>query len=54
MGIIEKVGAGVTSFKEGQRVTALGWRAIEGSGSWQQYVTLKEELLVRPRYRYLA
>ena len=54
MGVVEKVGDGVTNFKEGQRVTALGWRAAEGSGSWQQYVTLKQELLVSLHGAYVS
>jgi NADPH:quinone reductase-like Zn-dependent oxidoreductase len=47
MGVVSKVGPGVTSFKEGQRVTSLGWLTTsQGSGSWQQYITLPAEKLV--------
>lgn len=47
MGVVSKVGPGVTAFKEGQRVTSLGWLTTkEGNGSWQQFITLPQELLV--------
>lgn len=46
MGVVTKVGSGVTSFQEGQRVTALGWMGHEGSGSWQQYINVPAERVV--------
>ncbi|KAF6263151.1 hypothetical protein COO60DRAFT_1293128 [Scenedesmus sp. NREL 46B-D3] len=47
MGVVAKVGAGVTAFSKGQRVTSLGWLTTsQGSGSWQQYITLPQEKLV--------
>jgi NADPH:quinone reductase-like Zn-dependent oxidoreductase len=47
MGVVAKVGPGVTAFSEGQRVTSLGWLTTSsGSGSWQQYITLPQEKLV--------
>lgn len=47
MGVVTKVGSGVSDFKEGQRVTSLGWLATsDGSGSWQQYITLPADKLV--------
>jgi NADPH:quinone reductase-like Zn-dependent oxidoreductase len=47
MGVISAVGGGVTGLSPGQRVTAMGWRANEGQGSWQQYVNIKAEFVVR-------
>lgn len=41
-----KVGSGVTAFKEGQRVTSLGWLGPEGSGSWQQYINVPADRVV--------
>jgi NADPH:quinone reductase-like Zn-dependent oxidoreductase len=47
MGIVTKVGSDVTEFKEGQRVTSLGWLTTsDGDGSWQQYITLPADKLV--------
>jgi NADPH2:quinone reductase len=46
MGVVSKVGSGVTAFKEGQRVTSLGWLGHEGSGSWQQYINVPAERVV--------
>eukprot|EP00878_Enallax_costatus_P001707 GHUV01001862.1.p1 GENE.GHUV01001862.1~~GHUV01001862.1.p1 ORF type:complete len:339 (+),score=112.89 GHUV01001862.1:212-1228(+) len=47
MGVVTKVGSSVTEYKEGQRVTSLGWLTTsEGSGSWQQYITLPADKLV--------
>eukprot|EP00775_Hariotina_reticulata_P004253 gene4253-4504_t len=46
MGVVSKVGAGVTDFQVGQRVTSLGWMADQGQGSWQGSVTLPAERLV--------
>lgn len=47
MGIVTKVGSSVTDFKAGQRVTSLGWlTSSEGSGTWQQYITLPADKLV--------
>eukprot|EP00879_Flechtneria_rotunda_P014358 GHRR01014999.1.p1 GENE.GHRR01014999.1~~GHRR01014999.1.p1 ORF type:complete len:277 (+),score=108.16 GHRR01014999.1:238-1068(+) len=46
MGVVTKLGPSVIDFQEGQRVTSLGWLGNKGNGSWQQYVTLPQELLV--------
>lgn len=46
MGVVSKVGAGVTEFHVGQRVTSLGWMADQGQGSWQGSVTLPADRLV--------
>jgi threonine dehydrogenase-like Zn-dependent dehydrogenase len=46
MGVVTKLGAGVAGFKEGQRVTSLGWCGKEGSGSWQQFVNVPAARLV--------
>jgi NADPH:quinone reductase-like Zn-dependent oxidoreductase len=46
MGTITAVGAGVMGLSPGQRVTAMGWQANEGQGSWQQYVNIKAEFVV--------
>jgi len=46
MGVVTKVGSAVSGFKEGQRVTSLGWMAHEGGGSWQQYANVPVERVV--------
>lgn len=46
MGVVTKVGSGVSGFKEGQRVTSLGWMGHEGGGSWQQYANVPVERVV--------
>lgn len=46
MGVVTKVGSGVSGFKEGQRVTSLGWMGHEGNGSWQQYINVPAERVV--------
>lgn len=47
MGVITKLGSAVKDYKEGQRVTSLGWLTTSsGSGSWQQYITIPAEKLV--------
>jgi NADPH:quinone reductase-like Zn-dependent oxidoreductase len=46
MGVVTAVGEGVTGLSPGQRVTAMGWQANQGQGSWQQYVNIKAELVV--------
>lgn len=46
MGVVTKIGAGVSGFKEGQRVTALGWMGPEGNGSWQQYINVPVDRVV--------
>lgn len=46
MGVVTKVGPGVSGFQEGQRVTALGWMGHEGNGSWQQYINVPAERVV--------
>lgn len=46
MGVVTKVGSGVTAFKKGQRVTSLGWMGHEGNGSWQQYINVPAERVV--------
>lgn len=44
--MVTKVGSAVSGFKEGQRVTSLGWMGHEGSGSWQQYINVPAERVV--------
>lgn len=46
MGVVTAVGEGVTGVSPGQRVTAMGWQANEGQGSWQQCVNIKAEFVV--------
>jgi NADPH:quinone reductase-like Zn-dependent oxidoreductase len=46
MGVVTKVGSAVSGFKEGQRVTSLGWMGHEGNGSWQQYINVPAERVV--------
>jgi NADPH:quinone reductase-like Zn-dependent oxidoreductase len=46
MGVVTKVGSSVSGFKEGQRVTSLGWMGHEGNGSWQQYINVPAERVV--------
>ncbi len=49
MGIVQEVGEGVTGWQEGDRVTAAPWSfAHLGYGTWQEYVNVKAEDLVRP------
>lgn len=47
VGTVVKAGAGADKFKPGQRVSALGWPASQGEGSFQEYVNVKVEKLVR-------
>lgn len=42
MGLVERVGPGVSKFQKGQRVTAAGWP----SGTWQRYIVQPESKLV--------
>jgi len=42
VGVVEKVGAGVTQFKQGQRVVGAGW----GVGTWAHYITVSAEKTV--------
>ena len=42
-----KNGPGCSKFSEGQRVVAVLWPQFQGQGSWQQYVSIPEENLVR-------
>ncbi len=42
MGVVERVGPGVSKFQKGQRVTAAGWP----SGTWQRYIVQPESKLV--------
>lgn len=44
---MEEVGAGCTKFSKGDRVAWLyGGNLKSGQGSWQQYTSLHEDLLV--------
>ncbi|KAL3685077.1 hypothetical protein R1sor_003099 [Riccia sorocarpa] len=46
-GIVHSVGEGVSSVKPGQRVVPLMWEeGRAGNGSWQEYVSLREEMVV--------
>ncbi|KAL3698640.1 hypothetical protein R1sor_012716 [Riccia sorocarpa] len=46
-GIVHSVGEGVTTVKPGQRVIPLTAEALdEGNGSWQEYISLREEFVV--------
>lgn len=54
MGVVTAVGEGVTGVSPGQRVTAMGWQANQGQGSWQQYVNIKAELVVSGPGPYLS
>ncbi|KAL3698648.1 hypothetical protein R1sor_012724 [Riccia sorocarpa] len=46
-GIVHSVGEGVTTVKPGQRVIPMTMVAMEeGNGSWQEYVSLKEEMVL--------
>ncbi|CAM6126873.1 unnamed protein product [Calypogeia fissa] len=46
-GIVETIGDGVIRVKPGQRVVPILFQEREsGNGSWQEYVTLKEDLVV--------
>ncbi|KAH9552104.1 hypothetical protein CY35_09G046200 [Sphagnum magellanicum] len=45
-GIVHEVGEGVTTVAKGQRVVPfVGRESHKGEGSWQQYVSLKQELV---------
>ncbi|CAK9238299.1 unnamed protein product [Sphagnum troendelagicum] len=45
-GIVHEVGEGVTTVAKGQRVVPIVFRERQsGEGSWQQYVSLKQELV---------
>lgn len=46
VGVVAKLGAGVSGLAEGARVTAMGWPAHEGNGSWQEYVVAPAASLV--------
>ena len=39
---------GSRQLKEGQRVVGVPWPSAEGEGTWQQYVNVPLEHLVRP------
>ncbi|KAL2653312.1 hypothetical protein R1flu_021440 [Riccia fluitans] len=46
-GIVHSVGEGVSLVEPGQRVVPLIWEEGRiGNGSWQEYVSLKEEMVV--------
>ncbi|CAM6092597.1 unnamed protein product [Calypogeia fissa] len=46
-GIVETIGEGVTLVKPGQRVVPLIWGQTRmGNGSWQEYASLKEDMVV--------
>lgn len=46
VGVVEKLGEGVTGLTVGQRVTARPWAADESNGSWQQYTTVAAKRLI--------
>ncbi len=46
VGKVETNGPGASKYSEGQRVVGLPWPVMEGRGTWQQYVVVKEESLV--------
>ena len=46
MGIVTKLGEGVTALQPGQRVIGMPWGTKAGDGSWQQYAVLREGSLV--------
>lgn len=46
VGVVTKVGPGVTGLKEGQRVAGRPFPAGAGEGSWQQYATVPAKTLV--------
>ena len=44
---VEKNGPGATRFKVGQRVVGIPWPGVaNGNGTWQQYYTAPEDVLV--------
>eukprot|EP00884_Botryococcus_braunii_P019454 jgi/Botrbrau1/6192/Bobra.0344s0032.1 len=43
---VESNGEGASKFKPGQRVVGVGWPILEGRGTYQQYVVIKEGNLV--------
>ncbi|KAL2653308.1 hypothetical protein R1flu_021436 [Riccia fluitans] len=46
-GVVHSVGEGVSSVKPGQRVVPLFWEeGWVGNGSWQEYVSIREEMVV--------
>lgn len=48
MGVVEAHGPGATKFPVGTRVTAPVWPKFgSGQGTWQQYITIPEDALVR-------
>eukprot|EP00897_Mesotaenium_endlicherianum_P004601 jgi/Mesen1/4169/ME000219S03298 len=48
MGVVEALGEGVTNLKVGQRVVPLlGAYGNKGHGSWQEYVKVKQEEVIR-------
>lgn len=46
-GIVHSIGDGVTRVKPGERVVPFMWEGLfqSGSGSWQEYVSVREEML---------
>jgi NADPH:quinone reductase-like Zn-dependent oxidoreductase len=47
MGVIHSMGTGTGKFTVGQRVTGAPFSSIHGgSGTWQQYLVVKEDCLV--------
>ena len=43
---------GSRQLKEGKRVVGVPWPSAEGEGTWQQYVNVPLEHLVRPAAAY--
>ena len=54
VGKVVKNGSGASKFNEGQRVIAVPWPQFQGEGTWQQYVAVKEENLVRHNHAQYA
>ncbi|KAK9808716.1 hypothetical protein WJX72_002434 [[Myrmecia] bisecta] len=46
VGLVDRNGPGASKFEVGQRVVAVPWRAVEGLGTWQQYVVVPESSLL--------
>ena len=47
MGNVDKNGEGASKYKPGQRVVGVPWPVEKGEGTWQQYLVVKETVLVR-------
>ena len=46
MGVVTRLGEGVSAFRTGQRVVGLPWSTKVGDGSWQQYAVVPEAALM--------